>query len=221
MGPDSKHILYNTDAPIPPKQNNYETAYREAAQELGYSSVTDIARKSGAACIESESGKALTLPFLGDELLISHPEVSVNYSNKSDGVPLWARIIALHYLNRAGGPSKTGVQITFQDLKGGRVYYPAFLRRTIIPLLEVFGDDFEEFKRAGLCAGGTITPIGDYALSFQAFPFVSLIFALWKGDDEFPATGSVIFDSSIADYLSTEDIAVLCNMVALRIIKNK
>ena len=47
----------------------------------------------------------------------------------------------------------------------------------------------------------------------------TLVFVLRKGDDEFPPSGSVIFDSSIADYLSTEDVAVLCNMIAVRIIK--
>src|SRR5208337_2864480 len=191
--------MYNTDTPFPVKQNNYETAYREAAHLLGRSSITDIARRSGAVCVETGSGKALALPFLGDELLVTHPEISVNYNNKNDGVPLWARIIALHYLNAARGTPKTGIQRTFQDLEGGRAYHPAFLRRTIIPLLDVFGDDLEEFKRAGLRAGGTSISIGDYALSFQAFPSVPLAFVLWKGDDEFPASGSVIFDSSIAD----------------------
>ncbi len=218
---ENKHILYNTETALPAKQNNYETAYREAVARLTNSPIIDIAQRSGATLAETETGRALTLPFLDDELLITLPGASIRYSHKNDDVPLWAKIVALHYLNAAKSAPPTGRQITFQDLEGGRVYFPAFLRRTIIPLLDAFGENLEGFETAGLKAGGIKSSIGDHSLSFQAFPFVSIAFVLWKGDDEFPASGSVIFDSSIANYLSTEDIAVLCNMVALRIIKNK
>jgi hypothetical protein len=218
---ENKHILYNTETALPAKQNNYETAYREAADKLSHSSIMDIAQRSGATIIETQTGKALTLPFLGVELLITHPDVSIRNSGKNEEVPLWAKIVALHYLNAAGGDTLTGRQITFQDLEGGRIYSPAFMRRTITPLLNEFRENLEGFEIAGLKAGGTKATIGDHSLSFQAFPFVSLTFALWKGDNEFPASGSVIFDSSIASYLSSEDIAVLCNMIAIKIMKNK
>jgi hypothetical protein len=87
--------------------------------------------------------------------------------------------------------------------------------------MDVFGDDLEGFISAGIEFGGARAAYGDYSLSFQAFPYVRITFVVWKGDEEFPATGSVIFDSSIVTYLSTEDIAVLCNMIAVRIIKHK
>jgi hypothetical protein len=98
-------------------------------------------------------------------------------------------------------------------------YYPAFQRRSITPLLDLYGNDLEKFLEAGTRTSGMRVDQGDYALTFRAFPKVDVTFILWKGDDEFPPSGSVIFDSSISDYLSTEDVAVLCNMIAVKILK--
>jgi hypothetical protein len=128
--------------------------------------------------------------------------------------------LILHYLGRAAGTPARSEQITFKQLEGGLAYYPAFQRRSITPLLDAYGIDLEKFMKAGTASGGLRSPLGEYALSFRAFPMVEVSFVLWKGDNEFPPTGSVIFDSSISDYLSTEDVAVLCNMIAVKILKS-
>jgi len=41
---------------------------------------------------------------------------------------------------------------------------------------------------------------------------------LWRGDDELAPEGSILFDSTIPDYLSTEDITVLCETIAWRLV---
>ena len=170
--------------------------------------------------IAAGSSEALILNFLEDEIRVAHPKISVSYSNKNQDVPMWARILVLHYLGRAAGTPARNEQITFKQLEGGLAYYPAFQRRSIIPLLDAYGADPEQFMKAGAASGGHRSPLGEYALSFRAFPRVAVAFIIWKGDNEFPPTGSVIFDSSISDYLSTEDVAVLCNMIAVKIISN-
>jgi hypothetical protein len=40
---------------------------------------------------------------------------------------------------------------------------------------------------------------------------------LWRGDDEFPPNATILFDSSVTDYLSTEDLAVLCERIAQKL----
>jgi len=217
---DNYHSLYKTEV-LPGKQNNYETAYREAAEKLSPITIGEIARRSGATVIENGSGKALLLPFLGEEIRISHPAISVSYHERKDEVPLWVKILTLHYLERAGGTAPRGEDITFKQLEGGLGYYPAFERRCITPLLDAFGNEMEQFMKTGAAAGGVPSSLGGHALAFRAFPRVEVTFILWKGDDEFPPAGSVVFDSSISDYLSTEDVAVLCNMIAVRILKTR
>ena len=46
-----------------------------------------------------------------------------------------------------------------------------------------------------------------------ALPLVPLALILWKGDDEFPPEGNILFDRSITSIFSAEDVAWLSGMV--------
>jgi len=48
---------------------------------------------------------------------------------------------------------------------------------------------------------------------------VPLTFVLWRCDEEFPASASILFDSSITDYLPVEDIIVMSEIVAWKLVK--
>jgi hypothetical protein len=216
------HINSEDVSPIKPgEQNNYEIAYNEAAAILSESDVDEIAKRSGCQKVETDGKVYVILPFLSDNVVISHPDISISYQQRDDDVPLWLKILVLHYLIYAKGSPPTGDQITFKQLEGGLGYYPAFQRRTTTPLLNAFDGNIEELIKQGLMVGGEKASYGDYALTFQAFPMVAVTFVFWKGDDEFPHDGNVIFDSTIGDYFTTEDIAVLCNMIAVMIIKKR
>ncbi len=221
MSTDNYQSLYKTETALPGKQNNYETAYREAADQLAPITIGEIASRSGATVLETGAAKALLIPFLGESLLVTHPDIIVRRRDRDEEVPMWEKILALHYLVRANGARPRSDQVTFKQLEGGLGYYPAFQRRTITPLLEAFGNDMDRLMKTGLAAGGIRSSLGDHVLLFMALPKVDVTFLFWKGDDEFPPSGSVVFDSSISDYLSTEDVAVLCNMIAVRILKTR
>jgi hypothetical protein len=219
MSPNNRNALYHTDSAPHGKQNNYEVAYNEAATKLASSLIGEIADKSGATIISMGLKQGLVLPFLGDEVVVTHPGISVSFRRGNDDVPMWAKILILHYLVRSGGAPVRDEKVTFKQLEGGLGYYPAFQRRSIAPLLDLFGTEGEQFMKAGASAGGAPADAGDHALTFRAFPRVEATFVLWEGDNELPPSGSVIFDISISDYLSTEDVAVLCNMIAVKILK--
>lgn len=219
MNPDNRNTPYHKESAPCGTQNSYETAYNDAAMKLASLSPAETAIKSGATVAALGAGHAISLFFFRDNVTITHPDISVTFHDRNDDVPMWAKILILHYLVRAGGAPHSGAQITFKQLEGGMGYYTAFQRRSITPLLGLFGDAMDQFLTAGAAAGGVPAPVGDCALTFRAFPKVDVTFALWRGDDEFPPSGSVIFDSSVQDYLSTEDVAVLCNMIAVSIMK--
>ncbi len=203
-----------------PKQDNYETAYNEAADELRKKNLNDIAEKSGTSIITADSLEYLIVPFLNEVLHVSHPDIKIKYNESNNTVQFWLKILLLHYLVHAGGSPATGNQITFNQITGGLGYYTAFQRRSISPVLKAFGNNFNNFLAAGERIGG-IRQSGKYSIYLRVFPRVSIYFNFWEQDEDFPAEGNVVFDSSISDYLSTEDIAVMCNMIAVMIIKNK
>ena len=201
------------------QNDNYETAFREAVDRLRERDIGDVARRCGGIVIAHEQGSALRLPFLGDDLVVTHPDIRVSFAEDAGEVPMWSRILALHYLVRGTGALPRGERIAFKQLEGGLAYDPAFYRRSVALLVHRFGPALAGFMEAGERAGGTRSHESGHALSFRAFPRVEVVFVMRERDEEFPPSGSVIFDASIADYLSTEDVAVLCNMLAVKIIK--
>jgi len=205
----------------PGEQNSYEVAYAEAAAKLSERTIEAIAEKSGSRVVEKNGINCISVPFLADEIDIFFPDVSLRYHRRDDEVPLWLQVLVLHYLLSATGIAETGVQITFKQLEGGLAYYPVFQKRTITPLINTFGEHLEDFIKYGVLIGGTEAEHGDYALTFRAFPRVAVTFVFWKGDSDFPPAGNVIFDSSIEQYLTSDDIAMLCTMIAVMIIKKK
>jgi hypothetical protein len=44
---------------------------------------------------------------------------------------------------------------------------------------------------------------------------------LWKGDEDFPPEGNILFDASVASYLPVEDIVILTEMVVWKLVKKK
>jgi hypothetical protein len=203
------------------KQNNYETAYNEAVNDLLHRNINDVAVKSEARLISQSGSACLELRFFNDIIIITHPQITLNYKSKNSEISMWTRILLLHYLIQANGTLATGEQITFNQIPGGLGYYPAFQRRTIKPLLKLFGNNLNGFASAAERLGGIRSNISNFSFLFKIFPRISILLNLWEGDEEFPVDGNIVFDSSITDYLTAEDIAVMCNMTALMIIKSE
>ena len=57
------------------------------------------------------------------------------------------------------------------------------------------------------------------AVTINAFPRVPVTLVLWRGDDEFPPEGNLMFDSTVPDYLTSDDTHALCEIIAWRLVK--
>ena len=75
--------------------------------------------------------------------------------------------------------------------------------------MSIFGGCPEKLVEAGEKLGGQRADAGDWAVTVHIFPKVPVTFVLWEGDDEFPPSGNILFDSSAALHLETEDYALL------------
>ena len=65
--------------------------------------------------------------------------------------------------------------------------------------------------------GRAIEP-GDAGFEFNILPRVPLQLVLYAADEEFPAEANILFDSTIGEILSPEDIAWLAGMLVYRLI---
>lgn len=131
----------------------------------------------------------------------------------SEDIDLKDRILILHYLITAKGTPNTGKLIGFKQVPGGLFEYASLSREVLAPLLRHFGKEPERLVEAAANLGGSEVGYGDAAVSIKAFPNVPMVIVLWRGDDEFPPNASILFDSTVSDYLSTEDMSVLCERI--------
>ena len=114
---------------------------------------------------------------------------------------------------------ETGELISYQQIPDGFLYYTNFVRRTSGILSRTFGPDPELFMSAALGLGGKPSKLGKYAVLITALPHVRYHYIMWPGDEEFEPEFNCVFDRSITGYLPAEDITVLANMIAVKLIK--
>jgi len=197
----------------------YELAYKLAGEQLA--SIGDIEQqclKSGARCQVIDSKKVIIIQYLNQSYLITVPEFEISLTDSGEKVPLRDKVLILHYLTSAKGTLATNKLITFKELSEGANYFPTFYKRTIKPLLDYFGKEPRLLVAAAEKLGGHKADYGDVAVTITAFSRVPITIVLWQGDDEFAPEGSIIFDVTISDYLSTEDINVLCETITWRLV---
>jgi hypothetical protein len=204
-----------------------EPGVREIAHQLAYkiarerlAEIRDIelqCRKSGARHLPAE--KSFILDHLNCSYRISLPGGEVSLVDSDETVPVRDKILLLHYFIRAAGTPLTGKLITYKELQEGINYYPTFFKRAIGPIIDNFKNAPEKLLTAAAMLGGRQSDYGDIAVTIDAFPYVPLTIVIWLGDKEFPPEGNILFDSTIPDYLPTEDITILSEVIAWKLVR--
>lgn len=202
--------------------DNYGQAFFLARHELAHVNLEERCTQAGAALIRREDFFEIHLPFLNDHIIITlrPPDTEFEFRYSSGGeVPLTEKILSLHYLLTASGTPAAGEWIGFEAVPDGRLYLSNFLARTHRPLLKKFGNNPDLFIETARKTGGEKTEQGDCSARFQAFPKVPIIIIIWLGDEDLDPEVKIIFDKNITTHLSAEDVVILCNLLAVRMVK--
>ena len=203
------------------KRNNYEDAYKLGCEQLA--SIDDVegqCRKSGAQHRVRDSQKEIVIQYLNRAYLITLLDVEISLVDSAEEVPIKDKILILHYFISAQGTPAANKLISFRELPEGGVYFPTFSQRTVKPLLDKFGKRPCLLLEVGEKFGAYRADYGDIALTVNAFSRVPITIILWQGDDEFIPQGSVAFDANVSDYLPTEDITVLCEVITWKLVRS-
>jgi len=199
----------------------YELAYKLACDQLAnIDNIEQQCLKSGAQYQVIDSKRVITTEYLNRSYLISLPDIEISLMDSEETIPLRDKILILHYLSQAKGTPLANKIISYKELPEGSNYFPIFSKRAVKPILDHFGREPERLVDVAAKLGGFEVDYGDVAVTINAFPRVPITFVLWKGDEEFPPEGNILFNSTISDYLSTEDINVLCEAIAWRLVRH-
>ena len=196
-------------------------AYREALyiarESLQQESFGKIARRCGGQGTKS----SLLLPYLIHTLEIDTETLKVSFLDPSLKVKPQLEILTLHYLKNAQNIPARDKLISFKQLPEGITYYPSFHNRVEKPLVEEFKNSLGLFKKCCERLGGKSFEQGDVAYRISTFPRLPLSYVIWKGDQEFPLSLSLLFDETASEHLPVEDLAVLGELVSTEIISKK
>lgn len=196
----------------------YQLAYRLACEELASTDdIGELCRRSGASHRIIDSRKVITLDYIGRQYEVTVPDVEISLAGGEEEVSLVDQILILHYLLQAKGTPLSKEMIGYKHLPGGSVYFPTFSKRAIKPVVDRFGKEPSRLLGAAAALGGREAEYGDVAVTIDAFTRVPITFVLWRGDEEFPADGNILFDSTVSDYLTTDDINTICGIIAWKL----
>lgn len=199
-------------------ERGFDVSYKLACEKLAkISDMQQQCRKSSARYIGPNE---IVVNYLSQPYHITIPDCKVWLEDSGTEAALRDRILILHYLTGAKGTPATGKLIAYRQLQGGISYFPAFSQRVIGPLVKNFGRGPELLRKAAAKLGGCEADYGDLSVTINAFDRVPITLVLWKGDEELAPNGNILFDANISDYLATEDVTVLCEIIIWKLVKN-
>jgi hypothetical protein len=196
-------------------KEGFELAYELGCKKLASIDLEEVCRNSGAQYVDRNK---IILRYLNRSYLITLPNIEISLKDEEEKVPIKDRILILHYLTRATGAPYTNKLITYGQIEGGKFYSPVFVKRNLEPILSCFGDRPELLVDVAQKFGGQRSNYGDVSVSIDAFPMARIFFIIWKGDDEVPHGGNILFDGNIRHYLASEDICVLTEILTWKLI---
>jgi hypothetical protein len=197
-----------------------QLAYELAREKLSGMDIKQQCSRSGAEYVRHDM---VTIEYFDQSYAMAVPGMEISFRDslrRCGKVDLTDRILMLHYLITAKGTPATGKLIGLKQLPGGMCEHASFSREVLTPLLARFGREPEQLVEAAAKLGGVKASYGSVAVSIEAFPKVSVVIVLWRGDDEFPPNAGILFDSTVSDYLSTEDISVLCQRLVEKLTRS-
>ena len=199
-------------------QNPFDVSHRLACEQLA--SIIDLRQQCLRSSAQYIGPNEIGIDYLNQSYHITIGDCRIQLEEGGAAeAPLRDKILMLHYFTGAKGTPATGKSIAYKQLLGGISYFCAFSQRAIAPLVKNFGKSPELLIKAAADLGGHEANHGDVSITVNAFPRVPITLVLWRGDEEVPPNGNILFDANISDYLSTEDVTVLCETIIWRLVK--
>jgi hypothetical protein len=178
-----------------------------------------IAARCGMEFCELPEGSRFEFSLFNKPVQIEYPEL-LAYDH-IEGQPLNVALQALicYYMATADGIPLTYRWVTFADLPDGRFYNQAFQGYTGDKLSSFAGNDYAKITSALTLIDGIRMDEGDVAYQFRALPRVPLAIVYWSGDDDFPSSCKILFDSSVSHYLPTDVCAILGSILTHKLLE--
>ncbi len=199
-----------------PRIDDYKAAKALSAEKLAAVDFSMLVERTGFA---SAREGTFDVPFLDRRYRVGYP--AFDFTDADDAgreVPIQEQVLILHYFEAPSVEMPAGQWVAYREIRDASFYFSAFVKRAIDPLKKVFGQRPEALEKpARKLSGRFLSDLGDTAWEFRLFPRVPLRLIVYAGDEEFPPEANILFDRTIGEILSAEDIAWLAGMLVYRL----
>lgn len=181
----------------------------------------EVSRRAG---VEFEESLAIyRLKSLGHNMFVSLNRREV-YSDSPEGERLlqhkdyYFGLSVLWYLMTTQNIPLSGRMVKPASVPGGQI----FVKGThVLPMEDIaaaYSGKKELFLEVGARFGGTEAEYGDVAVRLLPFPRLPVCLILWFGDEDFPASGQLLVDSTCTCHLATDvlwAVTTVCCLIFL------
>jgi len=116
----------------------------------------------------------------------------------------YSRLSIVQYLAHAKDTPLTGRLVKPTDLPGGDFFSKGAHYLPLDNIADRFENNIQGFHNSGKVLGGLLAEYGDASIRLFPFPRIPVVIILWAGDDEFPSTSSLLFDSSCTSHMAVD-----------------
>jgi hypothetical protein len=106
-----------------------------------------------------------------------------------------------------------------QALPGGQFFFRGPHKLNTDKLEATFGQNPEQLYGLIDRFGAKKYKFGDAAIELYILPRVTLTIVIWRGDDEFPARASILFDQTAASQLPLDALWAAANLTIKKLIE--
>ncbi len=177
---------------------------------------------AGAQCQFDAGASRYTLKFLNTDYIIDAGDQTIIPADQGaqGGKPGFLhQLCILAYLINAADIPLSGKLVTADKLDGGQFFFRPPHELPKKQLEKAFGTSPKLLYTAAEPINPQKCEFGDASVSFLAFPNVPIYFIVWKGDDQFPARASILYDRTADQQLPLDAIWSTTNIAAKIITK--
>ena len=178
---------------------------------LGLSEISERLGLSQATAFEG-----LEITFIYRVFEVDFQQHEIRRSNQEEGphepADFLEQLCILSYLIHAKNAPLAGKLVKGEQLEAGQFFFRGHHSLPVQDLVDVFGDDPKKLRFVQEDLGGQVCDYGDAALELTVLPYTPVTFIVWGADDEFPASGSILFDETVARQLPLDALLAAVNL---------
>jgi len=129
------------------------------------------------------------------------------------------QLCLLAYLINAKDIPLVNKLVKAETFPGGQFFFRGQHSLPTVKLENNFGDNPETLNKITSQFNAKKCTYGDASIEINVLPRIPLTIIVWRGDEEFPARASILFDKTTADQLQLDALLTAANLTVEALIK--